>query len=115
MGFFTADAIEAVEKKDNEKKFQRTPALIPQLKKTNSLLQAAITSKRLIIKAQSLLGGAGEQSQFGRRIMQRSRFQALTTCQFGLPEISYIACGVFHGFAVDRNDQVYAWGLNNFG
>lgn len=47
--------------------------------------------------------------------MQRSRFQALIPCQFGLPEISYIACGAFHSFAVDTNGQVYAWGLNNFG
>ena len=78
------------------KKFQRQPALIPLLK----------------VK---LLAVGGKQSELGRRIMQQSRFQALTPCQFGLSETSYIACIAFHYFAVDMNGQVYAGGLNNFG
>lgn len=115
MGFSTADAIEAAEKKDNEKKLQRIPTLIPQLKKVKLLATGSNHVQALDYRGAVFAWGASEQSQLGRRIMQRSRFQALTPCQFGLPKISYIACGAFHSFAADTNGQIYAWGLNNFG
>ena len=40
--------------------------------------------------------------------------------EFGLPKskansITYIECGSYHSFAIDRKGQVWAWGLNNFG
>ena len=35
--------------------------------------------------------------------------------QFGLYNIKYIASGDFHCFAIDHSDNVYAWGLNQYG
>jgi regulator of chromosome condensation len=61
--------------------------------------------------------GCGEQNQLGRRIVHRTRANALVPSQFGLPKgkIKGIACGAYHSFAIDTADRVYAWGLNNFG
>jgi len=61
--------------------------------------------------------GWGEQHQLGRRISHRTRANALTPSRIGLPgrKIKDIACGAFHSFAIDDEDRVYTWGLNNFG
>lgn len=49
--------------------------------------------------------------------MESYRAQALTPSQFGLPKsrIKQIACGAYHSFAIDNRENVYAWGLSNFG
>ncbi|KUJ07352.1 RCC1/BLIP-II protein [Mollisia scopiformis] len=115
MGLFTADAIEAVKRKDDKKKSQRKPARIPQLTKIKSLAIGTNHILALDIEGKVYAWGAGGQSQLGRRIVHRTRFQALTPCRFGLPQITYIAIGAYHSFAIDVKGQVYAWGLNNFG
>lgn len=61
--------------------------------------------------------GAGEQSQLGRRIVERHRGNARTPREFGLPrgKIVDIFSGDFHSFALDKTGKVYTWGLNGFG
>lgn len=59
--------------------------------------------------------GNGQQSQLGRRISERQRLRTLEPQQFGLYDIKYVASGDFHCFAIDTNDNVFAWGLNQFG
>jgi regulator of chromosome condensation len=115
MGFFTADAIEAVQRKDDKKKCRRKPARIPQLTKIKSLATGTNHVLALDNKGKVYAWGAGEQGQLGRHMVHRTRFQALTPCRFGLPQITYIACGAYHSFAIDAKGQVYSWGLNNFG
>jgi len=115
MGFSTADAIEAVQKKDDTKKSRRNPARILQLTRIKSLATGTNHVLALDNKGKVYAWGAGGQGQLGRRIVDRTRFQALTPCRFGLPQITYIACGAYHSFAIDAKGQVYAWGLNNFG
>jgi regulator of chromosome condensation len=97
--------------------YQRRPALIPQLKKIKFLAAGGNHIQALDHKGNVFAWGAGEQSQLGRRIVDRNRAQALTPCQFGLPKnkITYISCGAYHSFAIDVDGHVYAWGLSNFG
>ena len=59
--------------------------------------------------------GAGQQFQLGRRVLERHKLTALSPQQFGLYDIKYIACGDYHCFAVNLNDEVFAWGLNQYG
>lgn len=106
-GFLTTDAIEAVKTKIDEKKMQRKPALIPPSK--NIKLLAARCDHVLALLTIKVM------SMLGRRIVERTRFQALTHCRFGLPKIGYIACGAYYNLAINAKGQVYTWGLNNFG
>lgn len=59
--------------------------------------------------------GNGQQFQLGRKILERHKFSALEPQQFGLYDIKYIASGDFHCFAIDNNDRVFTWGLNQYG
>lgn len=60
--------------------------------------------------------GCNEQYQFGRRLFGRDS-DPLTPHQVRVcrNKAKYIACGSFHSFAVDRDDNVWAWGANSFG
>lgn len=59
--------------------------------------------------------GNGQQFQLGRKILERHKFAALEPQQFGLYDIKYIASGDFHCFAVDKDNKVFTWGLNQYG
>lgn len=61
--------------------------------------------------------GAGEQNQMGRRTVARHAHAALTPREFGLQrkKIVRIGCGDYNSFCVDKDGNVYAWGLNAFG
>lgn len=59
--------------------------------------------------------GNGQQFQLGRRILERHRLSSLEPQQFGLYNIKFIASGDFHCFAIDHDDKVHAWGLNQYG
>ena len=50
-------------------------------------------------------------------IVERLRENGLVPSKFGLSKykIKDIACGAYHSFAIDTENRVYAWGLNNFG
>lgn len=59
--------------------------------------------------------GNGQQQQLGRKILERHRMLGLEPQQFGLYNVKYIATGDFHCFAIDHEDNVFAWGLNQYG
>ncbi|KAK4050213.1 hypothetical protein OIO90_005195 [Microbotryomycetes sp. JL221] len=58
--------------------------------------------------------GNGEQCQLGRKIIQRHRAHGLTPERLALKNIVLVGSGVYHSFAVDKDGQVFAWGLNSF-
>ncbi|KAK1764429.1 regulator of chromosome condensation 1/beta-lactamase-inhibitor protein II [Phialemonium atrogriseum] len=60
--------------------------------------------------------GSNEQNQFGRRLFGRHQ-DNLRPCQVRVcpNNAKYIASGEYHSFAVDRKDNVWAWGLNSNG
>lgn len=59
--------------------------------------------------------GNGQQYQLGRRILDRHQMAALEPHQFGLYDITFVACGDFHCFAIRSDKKVFAWGLNQYG
>lgn len=60
--------------------------------------------------------GAGQQNQLGRRVFGRHQDsyspRLVEVCR---GKAKYIASGQYHSFAVDRDDNVWSWGLNSFG
>ena len=99
----------------DEIKLQKTPLKIKQLKNIVQLARGKDHLLALDSKGIVYAWGNGQQFQLGRRVLERHRYHGLEPKQFGLYNIKYIASGDFHCFAIDHDDQVYAWGLNQFG
>ncbi|OLL22852.1 Protein pim1 [Neolecta irregularis DAH-3] len=59
--------------------------------------------------------GNGQQCQLGRKVVERTRNNALTPREFGLKNIKVIGTGSYHSFAIDNTGTVFSWGLNQFG
>lgn len=99
----------------DEIKIQKTPKKIEELK--NIILLAPGKDHLLALNKKGIVyaWGNGQQYQLGRKIIERHRYSTLQPQQFGLSNIRYIASGDFHCFAIDNNDNVYAWGLNQYG
>lgn len=96
---------------------QRIPMLIQKLKQIELIAAGPNHLQALDHSGNVFSWGCGEQNQLGRRIIPRTRANALVPTEFGLPKrkIKDISCGAFHSFAVDEAGRVFAWGLNNFG
>jgi regulator of chromosome condensation len=99
----------------DEIKLQRKPLEIKELKNIAQIVPGKDHFLALDTKGVVYAWGNGQQFQLGRRILDRHRYRGLEPQQFGLYDIKYIASGDFHCFAIDQNDQVFAWGLNQFG
>ncbi|KAF2457999.1 regulator of chromosome condensation 1/beta-lactamase-inhibitor protein II [Lineolata rhizophorae] len=95
---------------------QRSPMLIPGLKKVAQIACGANHVLALDKDGNVFAWGSGQQNQLGRRVVERTKVTGLTPRQFGLPrkQIVKVECGAYHSFAVDKKDNVYAWGLNNY-
>jgi len=91
--------------------------LIPGLKKIKYISCGANHVLALDIDGNVFAWGSGQQNQLGRRVVERTRMAGLVPREFGLPkkQIKTIACGGYHSFAIDKRDNVYSWGLNNYG
>ncbi|KAI6750367.1 hypothetical protein HG530_014648 [Fusarium avenaceum] len=98
-------------------KIQSTPALIRDLKNIKSLAAGSNHILALDHKGNVVAWGCGQQNQLGRRIIERNKMSSLIPQGVGLPrgKIAKVACGSYHSFAIDKEGQVYGWGLNNFG
>ncbi|KAJ4009574.1 hypothetical protein NW752_009165 [Fusarium irregulare] len=98
-------------------KVQSTPVLIKDLKNIKALSAGSNHILALDHKGNVVAWGCGQQNQLGRRIIERNKMSSLIPQGVGLPrgKIAKIACGSYHSFAIDKEGQVYGWGLNNFG
>lgn len=96
--------------------FQRSPILIPELKKIVALTCGTNHVLALDDKGKVFVWGAGEQNQLARRVVARTAEGALIPREFGLQrkKITKIGSGDYHSFAVDKDGKLYAWGLNTF-
>ncbi|KAF5097449.1 hypothetical protein D0Z03_001415 [Geotrichum reessii] len=60
--------------------------------------------------------GIGTSNQLGITVNSQLRTFVFGPLKVpGVKNIKHIAAGEFHSFAVDKDGEVYAWGLNNFG
>lgn len=99
-----------------DNKIQTRPKLIPSLKKITQLATGANHVLALASNGQVWAWGSGQQNQLGRRVLERFIAQALVPTKVGVPAaMELVGCGSYHSFAVHKNGDVYAWGLNSFG
>ncbi|KAF2167689.1 hypothetical protein M409DRAFT_65819 [Zasmidium cellare ATCC 36951] len=103
-----------------EVKIANRPVLVPGLKDIASIKAGANHALAMNTKGAVYAWGSGQQNQLGRRIIERTKEKGLIPCEFGLPKgaknrITSIETGSYHSFAISKNGEVYAWGLNNFG
>ncbi|KAL7422402.1 hypothetical protein Q5752_003048 [Cryptotrichosporon argae] len=97
-------------------KFQYTPLALPSLAKVaiTSVSCGADHVLALAATGHVYVWGNGQQNQLGRRIISRRPLSALEPERLGLRNITLVAAGMYHSFAVDANGTVWAWGLNTF-
>ncbi|KAI5466488.1 putative Ran exchange factor Prp20/Pim1 [Mariannaea sp. PMI_226] len=95
---------------------QRTPILIAKLQNITQIACGANHALALD-KAGRVWGwGSYEQNQLGSRPFGRYQETLIPREVRICPSpIKYIASGEYHSFAIDRRDNVWAWGLNSFG
>lgn len=92
------------------------PMLIPGLTKIVKIAAGNNHYLALNNKGSVFAWGAGEHNQLGRRIVERTRLNALVPREFGLPKaIVDIFCGSEHSFALHKSGALYSWGANNMG
>ncbi|GAO15590.1 hypothetical protein UVI_02050230 [Ustilaginoidea virens] len=96
---------------------QMEPVLIPEL---DNVIQIACGANHVLAldKSGQVWGwGSYEQNQLGRQPFGRYQSETLLPRQVRVcpRPIKYIASGEYHSFAVDKKDNVWAWGLNSFG
>ncbi|RYP88202.1 hypothetical protein DL769_000300 [Monosporascus sp. CRB-8-3] len=95
---------------------QRKPLLIPGLQNITQITCGANHALALDDSGNVWAWGVGEQNQLGRRILERRYLESfyphrVEVCR---NNAKYIASGLYHSFAVDRKDNVWAWGLNGY-
>jgi regulator of chromosome condensation len=63
--------------------------------------------------------GAGEQSQLGRKVLERRKIHGTVPEKVTLGTRSrkavHVGAGTYHSFAVSESGDVWAWGLNSMG
>ncbi|TWU72319.1 Regulator of chromosome condensation [Metarhizium rileyi] len=96
---------------------QKDPILIPELENVTQIACGANHVLALDKSGQVWGWGSYEQNQLGRQPFGRYQQETLLPRQVRVctRPIKYIASGEYHSFAIDRNDNVWAWGLNSFG
>lgn len=96
---------------------QRTPVLVHELKSITAIACGANHVIALNQKGDAYAFGAAQQMQLGRKPVERTRATGLVPRLMGFAKgkITKVACGSYNGFAIDKNDNVWTWGLNSFG
>ncbi|KAI9652143.1 MAG: hypothetical protein M1831_007175 [Alyxoria varia] len=91
--------------------------LIPGLKQIRSISVGADFALALDNSGRVFGWGNGQQSQLGRRLIERRRYTALQPTPIPFPrsfKATSIHAGVNHSFAIDLSGDTWAWGSNNF-
>lgn len=99
---------------------QRTPVQLKELKNIKKVKCGANFCLALDDKGAVYAWGSGQQCELGRKLVERSAINGLIPSTFGLKKtkkeyIVDISCGANHAFAIDNNDNIWAWGSNNMG
>lgn len=98
-------------------KIQETPYKLPKFSKFK-IVQIASGKDHLLFldeEGSVFAWGNGQQYQLGRKVMDRFKLKTLDPRPVGLKKIKYIASGENHCFALNKENKLYSWGLNQFG
>lgn len=105
----------------SESKHQFTPIPILELPNGEACSNVVAGSNHLVVLTTAghiYTWGAGEESQLGRRILQRHKMHGTVPEKVVLPHrrrAVVVGTGAYHSFAVDQNGDVWGWGLNSVG
>jgi regulator of chromosome condensation len=93
------------------------PVLVPDVKDLVDISCGANHVLARSSKGKLWVWGNGQQNQLGRRVVERSKLEALVPRELGIyrKKITAIGAGAYHSFAIDDKNNVYSWGLNSFG
>lgn len=95
---------------------QKTPKLIEGLENIAQIACGGDHALALDKDGSVFAWGTGEHAQLGRPLHPAYMHRALTPLRVRFPKaIVSISAGANHSFGIDKNDRLYAWGLNNFG
>ncbi|KAI7893988.1 regulator of chromosome condensation 1/beta-lactamase-inhibitor protein II [Mucor mucedo] len=99
-----------------DKAVQDVPALFEPFAKKVIVDIAAGTDHCLALTKDGrvFVWGNGQQFQLGRRIMERHLINGLRPETLNLKNIKLIGTGSYHSLAVNADDSVLVWGLNNY-
>lgn len=100
-----------------DSRFQVSPVRIEGLRNIKELSAGMNHVLALTASGDVFAWGSGQQAQLGRRLVQRHQYESLTPRMVDLPKKGIVKtfAGFNHSFALDRQGQVWTWGLNNFG
>ncbi|KAF2964343.1 hypothetical protein GQX73_g9222 [Xylaria multiplex] len=95
---------------------QETPTQIRGIPKITQIVCGSNHALALDTKGNIWAWGYNEQNQFGRRLFGRQHDSFVPSqVRVCRGNAKYIASGEYHSFAIDRRDNVWAWGANSFG
>lgn len=99
---------------------QPTPTQVPLKVPVKVIGAGANHMLALTVDHELYTWGSGEKGQLGRRILERHKMSALnptniTSKKQRRSAFVNIACGSYHSLAITETNELYAWGLNNYG
>ncbi|KAI0160745.1 regulator of chromosome condensation 1/beta-lactamase-inhibitor protein II [Xylariaceae sp. FL1272] len=95
---------------------QETPIQIQGLPRIAQVVCGSDHALALDTKGNIWAWGYNEQNQFGRHLFGRHQDSFVPSqVRVCRNKAKYIASGSYHCFAVDRDDNVWAWGANSYG
>ncbi|KAI1294051.1 regulator of chromosome condensation 1/beta-lactamase-inhibitor protein II [Xylaria venustula] len=95
---------------------QATPVQIRGLPKITQIVCGSNHALALDTKGSIWAWGWNEQNQFGRHLFGRQQDSFVPSqVRVCRGNVKYIASGEYHSFAIDRQDNVWAWGANSYG
>ncbi|TGJ77592.1 hypothetical protein E0Z10_g10679 [Xylaria hypoxylon] len=95
---------------------QETPIHIRGLPKITQIVCGDNHTLALDTKGDIWAWGYNEQNQFGRHLFGRQQDSFVPSqVRVCRGNAKYIASGPYHSFAIDRQDNVWAWGANSYG
>lgn len=96
--------------------YQREPIHITTVK---NVVKVAAGKDHLLIldKSGDVFGwGVGSSFQLGVHVNPNLRSRVFGPLKIpGLKKIKHVSAGEYHSFAINQDDKVFSWGLNNFG
>jgi len=101
-------------------KVARVPVKVPELKNIKKVSCGDNFCLALDKTGAVFAWGSGQNSELGRKLVERTAANGLVPSTFGLKKTKKeytvdIFCGSNHAFAIDNNGNVWAWGSDNRG
>lgn len=96
-------------------KRQLQPVLIQGLENIIQIACGANHALALDVNGGVWAWGRGEKNQLGRKRFGRRYVDSLKPQRIDIKNVKFIASGDEHSFAIDKKDNVWAWGQNRFG